>query len=273
MVADVTRSDHIGSISHVGPHRHGWLSQIHKHCCRWPNNGIQGFKSGVSLTEKKKSVPVPVFPKKPAGTPCAQPWLVAVGGWWLAAVGGWQLATGGWWRLVVVGGGWWLAVGGWRRLAVVGSWRLVSAGGWRRLVAGGWWRLVVGGWWRLAVDGSWRLAVGGPLGRSLRAVLSKKKKISSLKDPPGSNAHRIMPYPAKKNAGNALVKFPLWALFLNPSPLHWRLIWAAALPLTVCQENCKMQKYPARNPLACPIFGFGHLGATTRTHMGSATSQ
>ena len=41
-------------------------------------------------------------------------------------------------------------------------------------------------WWRLAVDGSWRLAVGGPLGRSLRAVLSKKKKkISSLKDPPG----------------------------------------------------------------------------------------
>ena len=59
---------------------------------------------------------------------------------------------------------------------VGGSWRLVAAGGWRRLVAGGWWRLVVGGWWRLAVDGSRRLAVGGPLGRSLRAVLSKKKK-------------------------------------------------------------------------------------------------
>ena len=138
------------------------------------------------LNGKKKSVPEPVFPKKPAGTPYVQPWLVAVGGW--------QLATGGWWRLVVVGGGWWLAVGGWRRLAVVGSWRLVAAGGWRRLVAGGWWRLVVGGWWRLvvggwwrlAVDGSWRLAVGGPLGRSLRAVLSKKKKISSLKDPPGT---------------------------------------------------------------------------------------
>ena len=70
--------------------------------------------------KKKKSVPEPVFPKKPAGTPCAQPWLVAVGGWWLAAVGGWQLATGGWWRLVVVGCGWW------------------------RLVVGGWW-LVVGG--------------------------------------------------------------------------------------------------------------------------------
>ena len=62
----------------------------------------------------------------------------------------------------MVGGGWWLAVGGWRRLAVVGSWRLVAAGGWRRL----------------AVDGSWRLAVGGPLGRFLRAVLSKKKKKS-----------------------------------------------------------------------------------------------
>ena len=110
--------------------------------------------------------------------------VVAVGGWRLAAVGGWQLATGGWWRLVVVGGGWWLAVGGWRQLAV-GNWRLVAAGGWRRLVAGGWWRLVVGGWWRLAVDGSWRLAVGGPLGLSLRAVLSKKKKkISFLKDAP-----------------------------------------------------------------------------------------
>ena len=37
-----------------------------------------------------------------------------------------------------------------------------------------------------AVDGSWRLAVGGPLGLSLRAVLSKKKKkkISFLKDAP-----------------------------------------------------------------------------------------
>ena len=113
-------------------------------------------------------------------------WRLAVGGgWWWLAVGSWQLAVGGgWWWLVVVGGGWLLAVGGWRRLAVVGSWRLVAAGGWRRLVAGGWRRLVAGGWrrfvaggwWRLAVDGSWRLAVGGPLGRSLRAVLSKQKK-------------------------------------------------------------------------------------------------
>ena len=62
---------------------------------------------------------------------------------------------------------------------MVGSWRLVAAGGWRRLVAGGWWRLVVGGWWRLVVGGWWRLAVGGPLGLSLRAVLSKKKKKKS----------------------------------------------------------------------------------------------
>ena len=104
------------------------------------------------LNGEKKSVPEPVFPKKPAGTPCAQPWLVAVGSWRLAAVGGWQLATGGWWRLVVVGGGWWLVIGGW-------------------------WRLAVGGWSPLAVGGGWwRLAVGGPLGWSLRAVLSKKKK-------------------------------------------------------------------------------------------------
>ena len=66
-----------------------------------------------------------VFPKKPAGTPCVQPWLVAVGGWRLAAISGWQLAAGGWWRLVVVGG-----------------------------------RLVVGDWWLVAVGSVWRLAVG-----------------------------------------------------------------------------------------------------------------
>ena len=44
---------------------------------------------GVLNGKEKKSVPVPVFPKKPTGTPCAQPWLVAVGGWRLAVVGGW----------------------------------------------------------------------------------------------------------------------------------------------------------------------------------------
>ena len=53
---------------------------------------------------------------------------------------------------------------------MVGGWRLAAAGGWRQLAVGGWWRLVVGGGWWLAVD--------GPLGRSLRAVLNKKK-ISS----------------------------------------------------------------------------------------------
>ena len=94
--------------------------------------------TGRSLMEKK-SVLESVFAKKLAGTPCAQPWLVAVGGW--------RLAVGNW-RLLVVGGGWpWLAVGGWSPLAV----------------GGGWWRLVVGGWRRLAVDGGWRLAV--PWGR------------------------------------------------------------------------------------------------------------
>ena len=127
-------------------------------------------RPGRPITEKK-SVPEPVFPKSP------QALHVLNHGWWRLAVGGWQLAVGGGW--------WWLVIGGWWRLAVVGSWRLVAAGGWRRLVVGGWWRLVVGGWWRLAADGSWRLAVGGPLGRSLRAVLSNKKKIWSLKDRPG----------------------------------------------------------------------------------------
>ena len=121
---------------------------------------------GRSLTEKTKVFRYTVFPKKPAGTPCVQPWLVAPDGWRLAAIGGWQLATGGWWRLVMVGGGWWLAVGGWWRSVVVGGWRLVAAGGWRRLAAVGGWRLVaVGCWWELAVGGWWSLGAvlqGGP---------------------------------------------------------------------------------------------------------------
>ena len=48
------------------------------------------------------------------------------------------------------------------------------------MVDGGWQWLAVGGWWRLAVGGGWWLAVGGPLGRSLRAVLNKKKSSSLL---------------------------------------------------------------------------------------------
>ena len=56
--------------------------------------------------------------------------------------------------------------------------------GWR-LSVGRRWQLAVGGWRRLAVGGGWRLAVDGPLGRSLRAVLNQKKKISVPKDRPG----------------------------------------------------------------------------------------
>ena len=90
-----------------------------------------------------------------------------IGGWRLVAVGGWRLATGGWWRLVAVGGGW-------RRL-VVDDWCLMAVG------SG--WRLAVGGGWRLAVGGGWWFAVGGPLGRSLRAVLNKKKNPIPYGDP------------------------------------------------------------------------------------------
>ena len=88
----------------------------------------------------KKSVPEQQFCKKTACSSYVQPWWVAIGGWWLV--------VGDWW-LMAVGSGWWLAVGR--------SWRLVV------------------GSWRLAVGGGWWLAVGGPLGRSLRAVLTKKK--------------------------------------------------------------------------------------------------
>ena len=125
------------------------------------------ISSKAVLNRGKKSVPLLVFPKRPAGTPCAQPGLVAVNGWRLA-VGNWRLvAVGGGWRQLVVGDWWLVAVGSGWRLVAVGGWRLVAASRWRRLVVGGWWRLVVGGWWRLAVDGSWQLAVGGPLWRSL----------------------------------------------------------------------------------------------------------
>ena len=149
-----------------------------RHVCGTKVRGSSSSSRAVLNAKKNNPVQNQVISKQPAGTPCAQPWLwqLAVAGWRQLAVGSWQLAVGG--------GRWWLVVGGWRQLAVVGSWRLVAAGGWRRLVAGGRWRLVVGGWWQLAVDGSWRLAVGGPLGLSLRAVLSKKKKISFLKDAP-----------------------------------------------------------------------------------------
>ena len=131
------------------------------------------------------------------------------GGWWLAAVGSWQLATGGWWRLVVVGGGWWLVIGGWWRLAVVGSWRLVAAGG----------------WWLAAVGGSWRLAVGGPLGRSLRAVLSKKKKSGPLRTAHPPVLQPILPRLPQSRPGiphhcyQANPRLPPFTQ-PNPSPTH-----------------------------------------------------
>ena len=106
-------------------------------------------------------------------------------GWWQLAVGCWRLAVGNW-RLVAVGGGWrrlvagswWLeAVGSGWQLAVGRRWQLPAVGGWRLVAVGGW-RLVA-----VAVDGSWRLAVGGPLGLSLGAFLSKKKKARPLRTP------------------------------------------------------------------------------------------
>ena len=110
-----------------------------------------GDSPGRSLTGKKKLFRYMVFSKTTACSSYVQPWLVAIGGWWLVEIAGWRLAVGGWRRLAAVGGSW-------------------------QLVMGGWWRLAaVGGWWRLAVGGGWWLAVGGPLGRSLRAVLNKKK--------------------------------------------------------------------------------------------------
>ena len=150
----------------IGMCENNWTPRLH--------GELPQIRAVLNGKKKRKSVPVPVFPKKPAGTPCAQPWLVAVGGWWLATVDGWQLATGGWWRLVVVGGGWWF--GDWWLVAVGSGWQLAVGRRWRLAAVGGGWWLAVGGSWRLAVGGSWRLAVGGPLGRSLRAVLSKKKK-------------------------------------------------------------------------------------------------
>ena len=127
-------------------------------------------RSGVSLTGKKKVFRYQFSQKSPALHVLNHGWWqLAVGGWRRLAVGSWLLAVGGGWRRLVAGGWWLEAVGSGWQLAVGRRWRLAAVGGWR---------LVVGGWWRLAVDGSWRLAVGGPLGRSLRAVLSKKKKKS-----------------------------------------------------------------------------------------------
>ena len=63
--------------------------------------------------------------------------------------------------------------------------------GWWRLAVGGW-RLAVGNWRLVAVGGWWRLAVGGPLGRSLRAVLSKKKKTGPFRTALGTGTLNLM---------------------------------------------------------------------------------
>ena len=70
----------------------------------------------------------------------------------------------------MVGGDWRLAVRGWWRLAAVG-------GGWRLVIGGGWQWVVVGGWSPLAVG----LGLVVPGGRSLRAMLRGKKKLSSFR--------------------------------------------------------------------------------------------
>ena len=86
----------------------------------------------------------------------------------------------------MVGGDWRLAVGNWRLVVVGGGWRRLVVGDKWLVVVGSGWRLAVGRRWRLAaVGGSWRLAVGGPLGRSLRAVLDKKKTGSLRNNPLG----------------------------------------------------------------------------------------
>jgi len=145
----------------IGMCENNWTPRLH--------GELPQIRAVLNGKKKRKSVPVPVFPKKPAGTPCAQPWLVAVGGWRLAAVGGsWQLVMGGWWRLAAVDGWRLVAVGGWR-LAVGGSWRL-AVGNWRLVAVGSGWRLAVGRRWRLAVG---QLVVGGWW--SLGTVLNKKK--------------------------------------------------------------------------------------------------
>ena len=128
----------------------------------------------------------------------------------MAVDGGWrQLVVGDWW-LMVVSNGW--------RLAVGGGWRLGAVGGWGQWAVGGWWRLVsVGGWW---------LAVDGPLGRSLRAVLNKKK-ISVPKDRPA--------------ATNVNCFWVGVAGILNP----------------MCSKQCPISSVPC-SKLSVPYYPFGH---------------
>ena len=118
--------------------------------CRTLNTCMDALGRGVLNGKRKKCSG---FPKKPAGTPCAQPWLVAVGGWRLAVGGGCRLAIANW-RLVAVGGGWRrLVAGGWWLEAVGSGWQLTVGRRWRLAAVGGW-RLVAVGGWRLVAVGS-----------------------------------------------------------------------------------------------------------------------
>ena len=57
-----------------------------------------GSRAALTEEKKKRSVPIPSFPKNAHGR-------LEIGDWRLAA-------DGGWWRLMVVGGIWWLGIGG-----------------------------------------------------------------------------------------------------------------------------------------------------------------
>ena len=152
------------------------------------------------------------------------------GSWQLAVVGSWQLATGGWWRVVVVGGGWW-----W--LAAVGGWRLVVGGGWQWLavspLAGG------GSWWLV-------VGVGGPLGRSLRAVLSKKK-IWSLKDRSGRR-------PRGTCLGRARVPSP------TPGTPTWARSWTSMRTTSTSSASCPPPPPPP--PPSLPPVPTQHRGGS-----------
>ena len=144
---------------------------------------------GRSLTKKKKVFLYPGFPKMNGGTQC---------------VGGGRLAVGDW-RLVAVCGGWWwlTAVGGWG-LVVDGGWSLLAVGGWSLLAVGGW-RLAVGAGLRLATGGGRWLAVDGPLGRSLRAVLNKKKTSVPKDRPAPTQAQSVVNFSTRTFSNSSVL--------------------------------------------------------------------
>ena len=82
-------------------HRLDWGGAPHS-ALTAPGIGVTG--PGREKTGGKKGVPLHIFPKKPAGTPCVGGRRFAVGDWWMVAVGGG-------WRWLVVGDWWLMAVG------------------------------------------------------------------------------------------------------------------------------------------------------------------